>query len=75
MFISRKRWNEMERRVAELEKQAGPKTVIVNEMKGALESAVDNAAYHFKYSLGAALTSGPSSRFSIDLTRHPECRR
>lgn len=75
MFISRKRWNEMERRVAELEEQSVLKTVIVNEMKGALESAVDNAAYHFKYSLAAALISGPSSRFSTAQKRPLEDRR
>lgn len=75
MFISRKRWNEMERRVAELEKQSGPQTVIANKMKSAIDSAVDNAAYHFKYALATALTSGPSSRFSTAPTRPPECRR
>ncbi len=49
MFISRKRWNEMERRVAELEKQAKPDAVtmsqVKNEMKVAFERAASSAGF------------------------------
>lgn len=49
MFISRKRWSELERRVSELEKQVKPDAVtmsqVKNEMKVAFERAASSASF------------------------------
>ena len=40
MFISKKRWNEMERRVSALEKECFPEVSHLSQMKAALEAAL-----------------------------------
>lgn len=44
MFISRKRWNEMERRIAELEKQSNPDVVTMSQVKSEIKAAFERAA-------------------------------
>ena len=44
MFISRKRWNEMERRVAELEKRSAPDAATMTQVKSEIKAAFERAA-------------------------------
>lgn len=51
MFISKKRWREMEHRVSALEKQSKAERSPLPRIKEALISAFDNAVYRFEYEL------------------------
>lgn len=66
MFISRKRWNEMERRVAALEKNNNSKTISLERVKEAMESALGDAKYRFEYELTENLELAPSLPFSTN---------
>ncbi|MCI8638635.1 MAG: hypothetical protein HFG41_05695 [Coprococcus sp.] len=66
MFISRKRWNEMERRISALEKKKNSKTFSLERAKEAMKTALSNAEYRFEYELTKNQESGRAVRFSTN---------
>lgn len=64
MFISKKRWNEMERRVASLEKNNNTKTFSLDRAKEAMKTALSNAEYRFEYELTENQGAGHAVLFS-----------
>ncbi len=67
MFISRKRLNDMERRLTALEKQSNSGDTPLSEIRRAIKTALDNAAGQFEYELANADKSSPSSHFLVRL--------
>lgn len=64
MFISKKRWNEMERRVSNLEKEQHSKTFSLENAKKAMKTALSNAEYRFEYELTENQKPGHAVQFS-----------
>lgn len=64
MFISRRRWKEMERRVADLEQKDIQITISPERVKEAFRTAVENASCRFEYELTKNRESGPAILFS-----------
>lgn len=64
MFISKRRWKEMERRVATLEKNNKSNTFSLDRAKEAMKTALSNAEYRFEYELTKNQGAGPAVLFS-----------
>lgn len=64
MFISKRRWREMERRVAALERKNNSKTFSLDRAKEAMKTALSNAEYRFEYELTENQGAGPAVLFS-----------
>lgn len=64
MFISKRRWKEMERRVAALERNNKSNTFSLDKVKEAMKTALSNAEYRFEYELTKNQGAGPAVLFS-----------
>lgn len=64
MFISRKSWNEMERRVSALEKNNNSKAFSLERAKEAMQTALSNAESRFEYELTKNREPGHAVLFS-----------
>lgn len=64
MFISKRRWKEMERRVATLERNNKSNTFSLDRVKEAMKTALSNAEYRFEYELTENQGAGPAVLFS-----------
>ncbi|MCI9135451.1 MAG: hypothetical protein HFI31_14900 [Lachnospiraceae bacterium] len=64
MFISKRRWKEIERRVAALEKNNNSNAFSLARVKEALKTALSNAEYRFEYELTENQGAGPAVLFS-----------
>ena len=69
MFISKRRWKEMERRVADLERSNKSNTFSLDRAKEAMKTALSNAEYRFEYELTENQGAGPAVRFSTSPKR------
>lgn len=72
MFISRKRLNDIEHRLSELESQSSSNPISLPklslpEISSALETALDNVDGRFEYELANADKPNPSRYFSVHL--------
>lgn len=69
MFISKRRWKEMERRVAALERNNKSNTFSLGRVKEAMKTALSNAEYRFEYELTENQGAGRAVLFSSNPKR------
>lgn len=64
MFVSKKKWNDLQNRVAALEKNRKQNDITLEKAKEAMKTALSNAKYRFEYELTENQGAGPSVLFS-----------
>lgn len=64
MFISKKKWNDLQNRVDALEKNSNKDAIPLERAKEAMRTALSNAEYRFEYELTRSQEAGPAVLFS-----------
>lgn len=64
MFISKKKWNDLQSRVAALENNGDKDGIPLERVKEAMKTALSDAEYRFEYELTENLELSPSVPFS-----------
>lgn len=63
MFISKKKWNDLQNRVAALE-ESNQCHIPGEKIRDAMRTALSNAQYRFEYELTRSQEAGPAVPFS-----------
>lgn len=64
MFISKKKWNDLQDRVSALEKTSKQNGITLERAKEAVKTALSDAEYRFEYELTENQGAGPAVLFS-----------
>lgn len=64
MFISKKKWNDLQNRVSALEKTSKQNGITLERAKEAVKTALSDAEYRFEYELTENRGAGPAVLFS-----------